>query len=114
MKRWAECQTEQERRATFAEAADLCRGSVTAMAAVLGVERQHVYRLRERYAAGPADGGPTDEPVARVNLDLPRHCIDWLEQEALRRKQASGASRPAKSPIIVELIEAAMRLEARS
>ena len=113
MKRWADCQTAEERRATFAEAVDLCRGSVAAMAAVLGVERQHVYRLRERYAAGI--DVPAEEPaVVRVSVELPRACVDWLEREALRRKQTASASHAAKAPIIAELIEAAMRLEAGS
>lgn len=50
----------------------------------------------------------TDEPeIVRVAFDLPRRLVDWLELEALRRKQASRG-RMAKSPIVAELIERAM------
>lgn len=47
--------------------------------------------------------------VARILIPLPKRCLDWLEREALRRKQEAGAGRMAKAPIVVELIERAMR-----
>jgi len=46
------------------------------------------------------------EETVRVAFDIPKSCLDWLETEALRRKQREGG-RMAKSPIVVELIEQA-------
>lgn len=48
-----------------------------------------------------------DEEVA-VTFTLPRRCAEWLDIEAVKRKHLSGASKAAKSPIVVELIERAM------
>ena len=50
-----------------------------------------------------------DETVTRILIPIPKRCLDWLEREALRRKQEQGQSRMAKAPIIVELIEEAMQ-----
>lgn len=44
----------------------------------------------------------------RVAFDLSKRHLDWLEREALRRKQKGELPRQAKSPIVAELIEAAM------
>jgi transcriptional regulator of met regulon len=55
---------------------------------------------------------PETEDVKRVAFDLPVRLLDWLDAEALRRKQARRDSRVAKSPIIVELIERAMEEDA--
>jgi hypothetical protein len=105
MKRWSECTSEKDRRDTLAEASALCGGNVTATAAILDVDRRTVYALRQRYGdAAP----PAEDDAVRITLDLPRACVYWLEREALRRKQEHGA-RMAKSPIVVELIERAMR-----
>jgi hypothetical protein len=54
------------------------------------------------------DEGDEAETVTRVAFDLPKRYLDWLEMQALRRKQQTGG-RMAKSPIIVDLIERAMR-----
>jgi DNA-binding phage protein len=48
-----------------------------------------------------------DEVV--VTLKLPRRCAQWLDQKAVERKYSAGQSKAAKSPIVVELIEQAMR-----
>jgi len=48
------------------------------------------------------------ETIDRVQLDLPRDCKRWLEEEAVRRKYEFGATRKAMSPIVAELIRAAM------
>lgn len=109
MKRWVECRTESERRDAYNVAVEVCGASMAGVAAVLGVKRQHAYRLRDRYAPKEAAPEAGDERTARVLLDLPRRCVDWLEREALRRKQEQGRSRMAKSPIVVELIDEAMR-----
>lgn len=109
MKRWAECASENDRRDALVEATALCGGNVTAIAAVLGVARQQIYGLRQRYGGG-ADAAEVRGPdTVRIKVDLPRACVEWLEREALRRKQEQGAGRIAKSPIIVDLVERAMR-----
>lgn len=51
---------------------------------------------------------PQEEKVVRVAFDLSKRHLNWLEQEALRRKQSGELQRQAKSPILAELIEAAM------
>ena len=51
----------------------------------------------------------TAEELVNVEVYLPRSSAEWLEDEAMRRKRATGASRLAKSPIVVELIEAERR-----
>lgn len=48
------------------------------------------------------------EDVVRVVFDLPKSIVDWLEQEALRRKQDGVSHRMAKSPIVVELVRREM------
>jgi hypothetical protein len=48
-----------------------------------------------------------DEEVT-VTLRLPRRCVEWLDVEAVKRKYASGQSKAAKAPIVVEMIERAM------
>ncbi len=40
-----------------------------------------------------------------ITIEIPKSLNDWLELEALRRKQQSGRSRMAKAPIIVEALE---------
>lgn len=66
---------------------------MAALAVVLAVERQHVYRLRTKYGAAPAEArAPSD--VVRITVDLPRRCVEWLELEALRRKQRAAEGRP--------------------
>jgi hypothetical protein len=43
--------------------------------------------------------------IVRTAIDLPKNWLDWLEREALRRKQAGRMSRPAKSPVVIEALE---------
>ena len=59
-----------------------------------------------------AETDATEE--VRVTVDVPRDCSDWWELRALRRKQETGASRPSKSVVIVELIRAEMKREAEA
>jgi hypothetical protein len=42
--------------------------------------------------------------IHRMAIDLPKPWVDWLEQEALRRKQSGQQSRPAKSPVVLEAL----------
>jgi hypothetical protein len=44
------------------------------------------------------------EPMVRTAVDLPKDLSDWLEMEAVREKQQTGASRAAKSPIVVRAL----------
>lgn len=49
------------------------------------------------------------EPTVRTAVDLPKDVSEWLELEAVREKQQTGASRPAKSPIVVRALRRMMR-----
>ncbi len=40
----------------------------------------------------------------KVTFDLPDDCLQYLENEALRRKQSGATRRMAKTPIVVEMI----------
>lgn len=40
-----------------------------------------------------------------VTLVLPRHCVEWLDLESIKRKHALGHGKSSKAPIVVELIE---------
>lgn len=59
---------------------------------------------------GPVSTHPTvaiaDE--IQITLVMPRRCVEWLDLESVRRKHALGHSKPAKAPIVVELIEREM------
>lgn len=57
-----------------------------------------------------ADREPYVERV-KVGMDLAKDCVEWVELKALKRKQASGASRPSKALVVEELIRKAMREE---
>lgn len=46
--------------------------------------------------------------LVTVTLVLPRHCAEWLDLESIKRKHALGHGKPAKAPIVVELIEREM------
>ena len=53
---------------------------------------------------------PSMESVGKVDtvrtaIDLPRSWLDWLEREALRRKQSGQLSRLAKSPVVLEALD---------
>jgi hypothetical protein len=52
----------------------------------------------------------TPNEEAQVTLALPKPMKDWLEKKALERKQRDGG-RFAISPIVEELIEAAMAVD---
>jgi hypothetical protein len=97
--KWREARTAEE-RAELLEAARAL-GNITAAAEQLGLDRRHLSRL----LAGPE----TRRAEVYITVELPRHCVEWLEIEAVRWKHRTGAWHPAKCPIIVELIEAAMR-----
>ncbi len=43
--------------------------------------------------------------TVRTAIDLPRSWLDWLEREALRRKQSGQLSRLAKSPVVLEALD---------
>jgi hypothetical protein len=43
--------------------------------------------------------------MVRTAIDLPKSWLDWLEQEALRRKQLGLQPRSAKSPVVIEALE---------
>lgn len=169
MRQWRDCNGPQERRQAVVEAMRVARGVKAHAAKLLGMSRQHFYRVLTvetesvtsdvlpdtRYGRDarvavrrlidtvsvtqpcasvgksltPASHAPNfprvtraataaeveheegTEAMGRILIPLPKHCLDWLEQTALRRKQETGASRMSKAPIVVELIEDAMRRE---
>ena len=45
------------------------------------------------------------ETGVTVTLVLPRHCVEWLDLESIRRKHALGHGKSSKAPIVVGLIE---------
>jgi len=45
------------------------------------------------------------ESGVTVTLVLPRHCVEWLDLESIRRKHALGHGKSSKAPIVVDLIE---------
>ena len=45
------------------------------------------------------------ESGVAVTLVLPRHCVEWLDLESIRRKHALGHGKSSKAPIVVDLIE---------
>lgn len=49
------------------------------------------------------------DEVVSVTLDLPKACVEWLELAAVRWKHRTGARHPAKSPVVADLIRAAMK-----
>jgi hypothetical protein len=97
-----DCRTASDREAAIAEALRLSDGVMSDAAALLGVSRQHLHRL-----VGP-EPATVEAGVITLTLKLPRHCVEWLDVEAVKRKYRSGSSKAAKAPIVVELIERAM------
>src|SRR3972149_1468242 len=45
------------------------------------------------------------ESGVTVTLVLPRHCVEWLDLESIRRKHALGHGKSSKAPIVVGLVE---------
>jgi hypothetical protein len=84
------------------------RGTIVRAAALLAVDRRHLYRLlRYREITPTATESETDVKV-KVTLDLPAAVKGWLEREALRWKQEGRSTRMAISPIVVELVKREM------
>ena len=73
------------------------------------------YGRRRRRLSNMASATTAMTETVRTAVDLPKSWLDWLEQEALRRKQAGLQPRLAKSPVIVEALEVLReRLEAKN
>jgi hypothetical protein len=156
MRQWRDCKGTQQRKDALVEALRISAGNKSDAAKLLGLSRQHLYRILadpSRHGLG-GDGGDAGDSVtqsymgrrdtggdryARVTrnsdesltyghprpsltavstepavdsvamtLVLPRRCAEWLDLESVRRKHALGHGKPAKSPIVVDLIEREM------
>ncbi len=102
-----DCRTAKEREAAVTEALAITGGIHSDAAGLLGISRQHLHRL-----VGPPEGAAGDDDTVSVTLRLPRRCVEWLDIQAVKRKYRSGSSKAAKAPIVVELIDRAIRQEA--
>jgi len=78
-----------------------------------GVGRSPENSLRYRDPTPTLRGMPAatterGEQVELLTVEIPKRCKDWLELEAVMRKQRGEIPRSAMKTIVVELIEAAM------
>lgn len=69
------------------------------------VARPTLVAVSTQQAAAAEDG-------VTVTLVLPRHCVEWLDLESIKRKHALGHGKSSKAPIVVELIEREISREA--
>lgn len=54
----------------------------------------------------------TETPEAvSMTIDLPRDCAEWVEEQAVKLRHETGASRIAKSPVMARLVREAMARE---
>jgi len=103
------------KRAALREA--LAGRTVEEAASTLGCSPRQLYRLKralltERQPEAPKLAAPPPaKPVTKLSVLVPKHVKDWLEVEALKRKQRDRLPRLSVAPVVVELVEEAMRRE---
>jgi len=52
-----------------------------------------------------------EEETAKVSLDIPKSCIEWLDLASVRWKHRTGAPHASKSAVVTEMLRARMAEE---